>query len=1324
MGSHRLLIVVIVIMFPAVCFVGNAACSCAHRFPVLQDFYDATNGAEWVRPWDMTAVDAPCGFEGVTCGAANDITIIELTNRGLRGTLPPSLSQLSGLLKFQADSNALNGGLPPEFSSWTVIEEINLSRNSLSGTLPHEYSVLSHLTHFIIFFNMIVGTLPAEYSRCTNFKQFDAHHNQISGTLPPEYSSWTNFDSLALPANKLTGTLPSAYSAWTRLNWFDVSSNQLDGTLPQEYAAWTKLGAVFSVAFNQLRGTLPSSYASWGFLSRVDVSRNKLDGTLPPEYSSWTKLRSFAAVSNSFTGTLHASYSAWVLTTSFDVSGNKLDGTLPQQYGSWTAITTFDVGDNAFTGSLPPTYSAWQHLTTFFAPNNNLEGTLPPEYSAWLSVELFHIPNNKLSGPLPPEYSAWTKLRSFSALANSLTGTLPAAYSAWVPAYFDVSINDLDGTLPPEYSSWTAINVFAAGVNALRGSLPPVYSAWRNVETFDVGNNTIEGMLPPEYSAWATLRSFSALANSLTGTLHGAYSAWALTHFDVSRNSLNGTLPPEYSSWTKLIVFDTSSNALTGSLPPNYSTWQSIDTFDVGKNKIQGTLPPEYSSWTRVREFDASENELFGTLPSVFSSWTAIRIFGVNSNNFSGLLPPSFGKWIQMAFFFVKRNAFVGTLPVEYHLMSALIIFDASVNMISGSIPVQYTSWNEIVELHLNGNNLSGTIGDVVFGGWSNVRMISLSRNAMTGTVPPKLLALPTLESLFLSSNFFVGPLPKLPTSATSFLLLDLQNNTGLVGTLPFRSMIVTVCGTGVCPTASLPLQYCPPPEVVEGVLFALNKLDRASLLLGLASFASRCVPTGNATASTVRPTNATIVAEESSPNSPNTLSYSVGTTVTYLSSVIGGASGGAVRGGIPNLQRALYALRLALACSSDVVNVSSTMFSDLSDMPLGCRSPLDRESAAGATIGNAVLVVVVSVCLHLLALLRNRKLRDTTCWVALQVVPASLLPGSLAVAYGTQLQPSIGAAAATFASSARTVQSITCGVALLLLWLAFPLYCSYRVLVTCRHKDGQFTLISTLAGEHRRRHTSRRHQTRCVGRLALHIRQLREYLLNPRTTWKVPLASPHRGVAAFVLEHLEPVIGAYTKRREWYFVVEWSLVAVGGVVTGVAEAVAADGDACSAAEWATWCMVVIGATQIAATLALRPFSVRFEMLSSVLVGALTLLSLVLLLIDAEDAAQVTVSLSGILALLVMAIMLMNTAENRCSSQRRKQQEAASDSQAPEIDLTAPALKILPEMHRRRAENTLVKIQCATNASNDADEQRKEQLRVLIELACSCVHDL
>ncbi|CUG89695.1 GPI-anchored surface protein, putative [Bodo saltans] len=220
-----------------------------------------------------------------------------------------------------------------------------------------------------------------------------------------------------------------------------------------------------------------------------------------------------------------------------------------------------------------------------------------------------------------------------------------------------------------------------------------------------------------------------------------------------------------------------------------------------------------------------------------------------------------------------------------------------------------------------------------------------------------------------------------------------------------------------------------------------------------------------------------------------------------------------------------------------------------------------------------------------------------------------------------------------------------------------------------------------------------------------------------PRSEWEAPHSSSrHRAEVAFVLKHLEPVFGAYVGRREWYFVVEWSLVAVGGVVTGAASAVAADGDACGAAVWATWCMIVLGAVQIALTVALRPFSVLFEMITSVAIGVLSLLSVVLSLVGAVDAADVTVNVAGVSELVVMMIMLVNVAVFRCTGGGDAERAVvATDSCDKAPDSTPVVIQPARLKSKAKTAQTIER----RDQGVDAYTTHSEQLRALIELACA-----
>ncbi|CUG88592.1 GP46-like surface antigen, putative, partial [Bodo saltans] len=93
----------------------------------------------------------------------------------------------------------------------------------------------------------------------------------------------------------------------------------------------------------------------------------------------------------------------------------------------------------------------------------------------------------------------------------------------------------------------------------------------------------------------------------------------------------------------------------------------------------------------------------------------------------------------------------------------------------------------------LDTNALVGTIPNSLFDGWYVATSISLRRNSLIGTVPSVLLALPMLQVLYLCLNMLSGTL--LPSTISQpLMILDVQNNSGLVGSLPVRNIFVSLC--------------------------------------------------------------------------------------------------------------------------------------------------------------------------------------------------------------------------------------------------------------------------------------------------------------------------------------------------------------------------------------------------------------------------------------------------------------------------------------------------------------------------------------------------
>ncbi|CUG70924.1 GP46-like surface antigen, putative [Bodo saltans] len=789
----------------------------------------------------------------------------------------------------------------------------------------------------------------------------------------------------------------------------------------------------------------------------------------------------------------------------------------------------------------------------------------------------------------------------------------------------------------------------------LRGTLPESLARLSSVTLIDVTHNNISGTLPHQYAAWGA----------------------SLEYFSVRNNSITGSLPKEYSNLTSVREFYVSTNSLTGSIPPEYSLWKKISGFYVYNNQLTGTLPPLLANCTMMRGFQASNNSFSGTLPLEYASWTAIFGFDVTGNHLTGTLPHQYSSWLLMEKFQVLGNRLTGELPPQYASWAKLTGFYAALNQLHGTLPPSYSRWSKLQAISLANNRLVGPIPSSWGSGMTSLSTLFLSNNSLSGTIPST--PFPQLSMFSISFNNFSGLLP--PSSTWPFLLaFDVQNNTQLVGPLVVGqvTLIAMVCGTSLCvSSSSSPAKSCLPTAY-----FATTTVIDINSLITLAT--SYLYPLALCSITTQAPSLEP--SRQSNATTPQLFSSLSGVmsaaaaTVYVTLATTGGTLG---RGAVPGLQRAVASLRLTAATnlsSDDDDDASgSSLFGDLADNPLGISIPVGAvglSASAGAALMDIVLVGVIGVVLHAIAMLqrwvRIHQSVDRSDSAMIRLVraivlalPASLLPGALAMPYGTLLSSGVGACLALVVSTARSSGSVALGVTLVCVWAALPLYCAWAVVVRTRRTYGEFALhsVPTRSSSGRRSHGRTRSTKDATSKCVDVLLQVIRYAVDPTGRWErrstdanVAQRRRRRGgrisatnnmspssyhkQAEYLLENMEGVFGGYVGGREWYFAVDWGVAFVGGAVMGSAEAASLDGDPCAAALWGTWCAVVLGVVQVGALVVLRPNSVRLEFWCSLVLGALGVVSVVLTLSGEDDGSAVVGTIMAILEP-TLAVMLM-----------------------------------------------------------------------------------
>ena len=161
------------------------------RFALATIYFALKGPSTWLdnNLWLSTVVSV-CEWKGVTCDSSNtSVSLLELPDNGLSGTLPDELKLLKYLHSINFSGNNIVGSLPPNYSLLSDLEELNLSNNHLTGRIPEEFGGSGNF-----------GIL----------KTVNLCSNSMTGTIPPSLGSLNELTTLMLGNNQYSGDLPGS----------------------------------------------------------------------------------------------------------------------------------------------------------------------------------------------------------------------------------------------------------------------------------------------------------------------------------------------------------------------------------------------------------------------------------------------------------------------------------------------------------------------------------------------------------------------------------------------------------------------------------------------------------------------------------------------------------------------------------------------------------------------------------------------------------------------------------------------------------------------------------------------------------------------------------------------------------------------------------------------------------------------------------------------------------------------------------------------------------------------------------------------------------
>ncbi|TXG47633.1 hypothetical protein EZV62_026927 [Acer yangbiense] len=330
-----------------------------HALLALKDHikYDPTN--LFAKNW--TTSSSICTWIGVTCGVRHHrVTVLNISNFGLAGTIPPQLGNLSSL------------------------RDLDLSFNQLSGTIPSSIFQISSLEILVLSNNQLSDSFPSITFSMPSLQTIDLGSNSLYGGLPSDIFNYLpNLKVLDLPFNMFDGQIPSTISKCQKLQMLSLSYNNFTRYIPKEIGNMTMLKELY-LGFNKLQAS-----SLLAFKAHITHDPHNLlanNWTASTFVCNWKQqfpwlsacgYNSSAQIGNPSLGIQHFSRRDSILATC----------TIPPSLGNITTLKNLELWNNNLQGSIPEEIGKLTHrprdiqclweLLRISLDNNKFTGTIP-----------------------------------------------------------------------------------------------------------------------------------------------------------------------------------------------------------------------------------------------------------------------------------------------------------------------------------------------------------------------------------------------------------------------------------------------------------------------------------------------------------------------------------------------------------------------------------------------------------------------------------------------------------------------------------------------------------------------------------------------------------------------------------------------------------------------------------------------------------------------------------------------------------------------------------------------------------------------------------
>ncbi|XP_022551365.2 receptor-like protein 12 [Brassica napus] len=471
-----------------------------------------------------------------------------------------------------------------------------------------------------------------------------------------------------------------------------------------------------NLSYCDIQGEIPSSLGNLSRLTVIDLSHNNLVGEIPVSIGNLKRLRHVELGANTLIGAIPSSLGKLNQLRYLSLAANELTGEIPSSLGNLSSLLELRLSINHLVGQVPDSIGKLNDLRVISLGQNTLNGAIPISFANLTKLYHISLRSNNFTSTLPSDMSVYHDLEHFDVAANSFLGSFPKSLFT-IPSLQVVYLDDNQFIGPIEFvntssSSSPKLEILSLASNIFIGVVPESISKFLNLGEINLFGNNFSGHIPRSISKLVNLQTLNLASNNLEGQVPACL--WRLTTVTLSNNFFSSFENP--SQETLIQALDLNSNSFQGPFPHWICNTKGLSFLDLSNNLFNGSIP------LCLEDSIASFSDLI-----------------LRNNSFSGTLPDIFANAIELRSLDVSRNQLEGNLPKSLINCKALQL----VNMESNRIKDVFPSWlGSLPSLHvliLRSNEFHGTLHhhDHVFVGFQSLRIIDISHNDFTGTLPP-----------------------------------------------------------------------------------------------------------------------------------------------------------------------------------------------------------------------------------------------------------------------------------------------------------------------------------------------------------------------------------------------------------------------------------------------------------------------------------------------------------------------------------------------------------------------------------------------------------